>query len=97
MASTVVVMEEQVEPEAVAVVDVKILILLVLEALVDYLMGEMVSQHRPLILEITKVVLEELTPEAVEVVAAPKEIPIPTQEVVVVVLVLLLSHIPPNK
>ncbi len=70
-ASTVPVMEEQVAPEAVVVADVKMLILLVLVELVDYLMAKMVSKHRPVILEITKAVMVEIAPEAAVAVAAP--------------------------
>ena len=71
MASTLLVMEEQVAPEEVVVADAKMLILLVLVELVDYLMVEMVLQHRPVILEITKAVMEQVAPEAVEAVEAP--------------------------
>ena len=71
VASTLVVMEEQAAPEVVAVVDVKMLILLVLVELVDYLMVEMVSKHRPVILEIIKVDMEQVAPEVVEAVVAP--------------------------
>ena len=71
VASTLLVMEEQVAPEAVVVADAKVLILLVLVELVDYLMVEMVLQHRPVILEITKAVMEQVAPEAVEAVEAP--------------------------
>ena len=69
--STVAVMEEQVAPEAVVVADAKMLILLALVELVDYLMAKMVSKHRLLILEQTKVDMVEITPEAVEAVVAP--------------------------
>ena len=71
MASTLVVMEEQVAPEAVAVVDVKVLLLVVLEALVVYLMVEMELKHQVLTLEITKVDMEQVAPEVVEAVEAP--------------------------
>ena len=71
VASTLLVMEEQVAPEAVVVADAKMLILVVLEVLVDYLMVEMVLQHRPVILEITKAVMEQVAPEVVVVVVAP--------------------------
>ena len=71
VASTLLVMEEQVAPEEVVVADAKMLILLVLVELVDYLMVEMVLQHRPVILEITKAVMEQVAPEAVEAVEAP--------------------------
>tara|TARA_Y100000004_G_scaffold73033_1_gene82008 strand:- start:99 stop:323 length:225 start_codon:yes stop_codon:yes gene_type:complete len=71
VASTLVVMEEQVAPEAVAVVDVKVLILLVLVALVVYLMVKTEPQHRVLTLEITKVEMEQITPEVVVEVVAP--------------------------
>jgi hypothetical protein len=64
-------MEEQVAPEAVAVVDVKVLLLVVLEALVVYLMVEMELKHQVLTLEITKVDMEQVAPEVVEVVEAP--------------------------
>ena len=94
VASTLAVMEEQVAPEAVAVVVVNPAILVVLVALVDYLMGQMVSQHRPVILEITKVDMEQITPEVVEVAEAPWEMLTPMQEVVMVVLVSSSSHIP---
>jgi hypothetical protein len=70
-ASTVAVMEEQVAPEAVVVADAKMLILLVLVELVDYLMVKMVSKHRLLILEQTKVDMVEITPEAAVAVGAP--------------------------
>ena len=92
VASTVAVMEEQVAPEAVVVADAKMLILLVLVELVDYLMVEMVLQHRPVILEITKAVMVEIAPEAAVAVAAPKETVILTHAVVMVDLVSLLSH-----
>ena len=69
--STVAVMEEQVAPEAVVVVDAKMLILLALVELVDYLMVKMVSKHRLLILEQTKVDMVEIAPEAEVAVAAP--------------------------
>ena len=71
VASTVAVMEEQVAPEAVVVVVVNPVILVVLEALVDYLMVEMEPQHQDLIQEITKVEMEQITPEVVVVVVAP--------------------------
>jgi hypothetical protein len=64
-------MEEQVAPEAVVVVVVNPVILVVLEALVDYLMVEMEPQHQDLIQEITKVEMEQITPEVVVVVVAP--------------------------
>ena len=70
-ASTVAVMEEQVAPEVVAVVVVNPDILVVLEALVDYLMVKMEPQHQDLIQEITKVEMEQITPEVVVVVVAP--------------------------
>ena len=71
MASTLVVMEEQVAPEAVVVVDANILILLVLVELVDYLMVEMELKHPLLILETTKVEMEQVAPEVAEAVEAP--------------------------
>ncbi len=71
VASIVQLMEEQVAPEAVAVVVVNPAILVVLEALVDYLMVEMEPQHPALIQEITKAEMEQITPEVVVVVAAP--------------------------
>ena len=73
VASTLLVMEEQVAPEEVVVADAKMLILLVLVELVDYLMVEMVLQHRPVILEITKAVMEQVAPEAVEASRRAKE------------------------
>ena len=71
VASTLAVMEEQVAPEVVAVVVVNPAILVVLEALVDYLMVKMEPQHQDLIQEITKVEMEQITPEVVVVVVAP--------------------------
>ena len=71
VASTVAVMEEQVAPEAVVVVDANILILLVLVELVDYLMVEMELKHPLLILETTKVEMEQVAPEVAEAVEAP--------------------------
>tara|TARA_R100000081_G_scaffold57323_1_gene28287 strand:- start:54 stop:278 length:225 start_codon:yes stop_codon:yes gene_type:complete len=71
VASTLVVMEEQVAPEAVVVVDANILILLVLVELVDYLMVEMELKHPLLILETTKVEMEQVAPEVAEAVEAP--------------------------
>jgi hypothetical protein len=64
-------MEEQVAPEAVVVVDANILILLVLVELVDYLMVEMELKHPLLILETTKVEMEQVAPEVAEAVEAP--------------------------
>ncbi len=92
MASTVVVMEEQVAPEAVAAVEQKVLIAAVLEALVDYLMVKMEPQHQDLILEIIKVDMEELVPEAVVAVVAPMETVILAHGVEMVVPVSLSSH-----
>ena len=71
VASTLLVMEEQVAPEEVVVADAKMLILLVLVELVDYLMAKMELKHRPVILEITKAVMVEIAPEAAVAVAAP--------------------------
>ena len=71
VASTVVVMEEQVAPVVAVVVDVKILTPAVLAAQVDYLMAKMDKKHQLPTLEITKVDTVEIAPEAVVAVAAP--------------------------
>jgi len=97
VASTVAVMVEQVALEAVAVVEHKMLILLVLEALVDYLMVQMVLKHLLLILETTKVEMEQVAPEVVVVAVAPMEMLILTLEVEMVVPVLSSLLIQPDK
>ena len=71
VVSTLMVMVEQVALEAVAVVQRKMLILLVLVALVDYLLVEMVSNHLVLILEIIKVEMEQSTLAVAVAVVAP--------------------------
>ncbi len=71
VASTLVVMEEQVAPEVVAVVEQKMLITAVLVALVEYMLVVMVLKHRLLTLEQTEVDQVPPTPEAVEVEEAP--------------------------
>jgi hypothetical protein len=88
VASTLVVMEEQVAPVVAVVVDVKILTLVVLAALVDYLMAKMDKKHHHLTLEITKVDTVEIAPEAVVAVVALQETLMSTQGVVMVVPVL---------